>query len=287
MRSSPQQHAAGQSVSPEEFVKRLSNPFKDPRRTSSLYDSPEHKVLLTMTPPTPTRGGEKIKMARMIAPPSPPTPPSRAGTPAFIRDADPEKAQFFTYMDDRFGAPCEFPLYMDQQEDDDDMHMPQWDDDQKYRPKLKDHLSKDIVINTIGVVLLVAGLGTIFIVLPILSFFGTSLIDYMYETPLDQMPGHGTKSQPWAKVNDNLYPLLQNIRTSLIDPDTPTSAMTRQSIDGDTLQLVFSDEFNERNRTFYPGDDTYWTAPDIWYGGTQDLEWYDPDAVNTGTLTYC
>lgn len=50
---------------------------------------------------------------------------------------------------------------------------------------------------------------------------------------------------------------------------------------GEQLELVFSDEFNDNNRTFYPGDDPYWFAPDIWYGATQDLEWYDPDAVTT------
>jgi beta-glucanase (GH16 family) len=60
--------------------------------------------------------------------------------------------------------------------------------------------------------------------------------------------------------------------------------MSRKSIDGESMKLVFSDEFNEKNRTFYPGDDAYWTAPDLWYAGTQDLEWYDPDAVNTGML---
>jgi beta-glucanase (GH16 family) len=47
------------------------------------------------------------------------------------------------------------------------------------------------------------------------------------------------------------------------------------------LKLVFSDEFNTPGRTFYPGDDPYWTAVDLWYGVTRDMEWYDPDAVIT------
>ena len=84
-------------------------------------------------------------------------------------------------------------------------------------------------------------------------------------------------------------PLLNNVRRGLIDPDTPSSAMTKTSVDGTTLQLVvsvrllrsptssglmtqFSDEFNTDGRTFYPGDDPYFTAVDIWYGVTQDLE---------------
>lgn len=76
-------------------------------------------------------------------------------------------------------------------------------------------------------------------------------------------------------------PLLKNIRTSLIDKDTPASAHTKTAPDGSKLQLVFSDEFNTDGRTFYPGDDPYFQAMDLWYGVTQDLEWYDPDAVTT------
>ncbi len=45
---------------------------------------------------------------------------------------------------------------------------------------------------------------------------------------------------------------------------------------------MFSDEFNEDNRTFYPGADPFWTRTHIWYGATQDMEWYDPDAITTG-----
>lgn len=57
-------------------------------------------------------------------------------------------------------------------------------------------------------------------------------------------------------------------------------------MNGSTLELFFSDEFNEDGRIFYEGDDPYWYASNFWYGATQDLEWYDPDAVTTanGTL---
>jgi beta-glucan synthesis-associated protein KRE6 len=76
-------------------------------------------------------------------------------------------------------------------------------------------------------------------------------------------------------------PLLKNVRQSLIDPDTPKSAMTKKDHHGNTWNLVFSDEFTKSGRTFFDGDDPYWQAMDIWYGVTQDLEWYDPDAVTT------
>lgn len=38
------------------------------------------------------------------------------------------------------------------------------------------------------------------------------------------------------------------------------------------MTAQFSDEFNKDGRTFYPGDDPYFTAVDLWYGVTQDME---------------
>nr|BAK07632.1 predicted protein [Hordeum vulgare subsp. vulgare] len=67
----------------------------------------------------------------------------------------------------------------------------------------------------------------------------------------------------------------------LIDDDTPAEFMTRTGFDGNEWQLVFSDEFERDGRTFYDGDDPFWTAMDIHYWGTVDFEWYDPSAVYT------
>ncbi|KAJ6508227.1 glycoside hydrolase family 16 protein [Mycena sanguinolenta] len=75
-------------------------------------------------------------------------------------------------------------------------------------------------------------------------------------------------------------PVLTNF-PSLIDPDTPQSAYKFTGADGKQYNLVFSDEFNVEGRTFYPGDDPYWTAVDLHYWPTEDLEWYDPSAVTT------
>ena len=80
---------------------------------------------------------------------------------------------------------------------------------------------------------------------------------------------------------DKSVDLLKNTRQGLIDPDTPSSAKTRTGANGQSQTLVFSDEFNTPGRTFYEGDDAYWQGMDIWYGVTQDLEWYDPDAITT------
>lgn len=60
----------------------------------------------------------------------------------------------------------------------------------------------------------------------------------------------------------------------LIDKDTPQEAYTKTSyVDGTTLELVFSDEFNVEGRSFYAGDDPYWEAVDLNYWGTNNLEW--------------
>ncbi|SAM75074.1 probable KRE6-glucan synthase subunit [Ustilago bromivora] len=73
------------------------------------------------------------------------------------------------------------------------------------------------------------------------------------------------------------------IGRSLVDPDTPDNVKTRNTLDGTNrkMNLVFSDEFNRDGRSFYPGDDPFWTAMDLHYWGTDNYEWYDPSAVTT------
>ncbi|KAJ7315025.1 beta-glucan synthesis-associated [Mycena albidolilacea] len=69
----------------------------------------------------------------------------------------------------------------------------------------------------------------------------------------------------------------------LIDLDTPKDALNIHAYHdpSQTLQLVFSDEFEMDGRSFYPGDDPYWEAADLHYWQTGNLEWYDPSAVYT------
>lgn len=54
-------------------------------------------------------------------------------------------------------------------------------------------------------------------------------------------------------------PLISNIPT-VIDSDTPENVYTRTGFDGKTYSLVFSDEFEKEGRTFFPGDDPFWTG---------------------------
>ncbi|KAJ7901836.1 beta-glucan synthesis-associated [Mycena olivaceomarginata] len=68
----------------------------------------------------------------------------------------------------------------------------------------------------------------------------------------------------------------------LIDAETPVEAYTRPSwAGGEDMQLVFSDEFNTDGRTFYPGDDPYWESVSLHYWATNNMEWYDPEAITT------
>ncbi|KAJ3534230.1 hypothetical protein NMY22_g7012 [Coprinellus aureogranulatus] len=69
----------------------------------------------------------------------------------------------------------------------------------------------------------------------------------------------------------------------LIDRDTPQEAYTKKGWHdpNEEFILVFSDEFEQEGRTFWPGDDPYWEAVDLHYWGTNDLEWYDPHQVTT------
>lgn len=189
-------------------------------------------------------------------------------------------------FDPYFGGEKDFILYTNEVEADDKFHMPADDDDLTYKPHWKDYVNRRSMVSTIGGVFLILGLICLFIILPVLTF-KTNVILHTNKGGGGNGPGYDGPA--WAHVNNRTYNLLNNVRKGLIDPDTPDNVKTRIStFDGSTLQLVFSDEFNTPNRTFYPGDDPFWTAPDIWYGATQDLEWYDPDAVTTadGTLQF-
>ncbi|KAJ4365422.1 beta-glucan synthesis-associated protein [Ascochyta clinopodiicola] len=164
-------------------------------------------------------------------------------------------------------------LFPEDVEADDALHNPE--------PGEKDKRDCDIftkrgMINLGGLGIMMLGLLFLFIGYPILTF-----VDKLTEKEV----GPCTNNPLCIKGKES-EPLLTNLRKGLIDPDTPDSAMTRKSYDGSTQKLVFSDEFNTDGRTFYDGDDSFFQAVDIWYGATQDLEWYDPDAVSTenGTL---
>ncbi|KAH8822987.1 glycoside hydrolase family 16 protein [Flagelloscypha sp. PMI_526] len=72
------------------------------------------------------------------------------------------------------------------------------------------------------------------------------------------------------------------IHSGLIDKDTPKEAHSKKAPrSGKQMTLVFSDEFSQDGRSFYPGDDPYWEAVDLHYWQTNNLEWYDPGQITT------
>lgn len=152
-------------------------------------------------------------------------------------------------------------------EDDDDLH--DWNKESRSHA-----ISWRGFANVLTLVILIVGLVTLFAGYPIISHYEKKDPSTKGAYNLGGTNGSG-------QVPD--LPLF-----SLIDKDTPQSALTRTSaVDGASYHLVFSDEFEEDGRTFWPGDDPFWEAVDLYYGATGDYEFYSPEAVNTtgGSLT--
>ncbi|KAH0838181.1 glycoside hydrolase family 16 protein [Lanmaoa asiatica] len=123
-------------------------------------------------------------------------------------------------------------------------------------------------------VFLAVGLVVLFAGYPMISYFTTHSLSYSGGFNLGGINASG-------QARCNTVPTMPN-NFGLIDVDTPSSAFTAPSFtDGSEWQLVFSDEFNTDNRTFWPGDDPYWEAVDLHYWQTNDLEWYWPDQIIT------
>jgi len=122
-------------------------------------------------------------------------------------------------------------------------------------------------MNASAFILLVAGLLTL--------FAGYPIIIYARE-PKKVGPGFNLG----GTNGTGQVPNLPNM-PKLIDDDTPSDAMSRVGTDGKTYNLVFSDEFEQAGRTFWPGDDPFWEAVNLHYWPTGDLEWYTPQAIVT------
>ncbi|KAK9462385.1 beta-glucan synthesis-associated [Lipomyces oligophaga] len=168
-----------------------------------------------------------------------------------------------------------FPLHIEEKEPDDYMHNPDPILDANEHARIRDWERRG-VIGLLALVILTMGALCVFIIVPVLTFTGKA---------------GETNDSPVTKVvavplSDYTYPTLKAIRTSLVDPDTPDDAKTITDKNGKTMNLVFSDEFNQDGRTFYEDEDQFWYAADLNYAATEDKEWYSPDAVTTvnGTL---
>lgn len=111
------------------------------------------------------------------------------------------------------------------------------------------------------IAVLVLALMALFAGYPLIVYFGGDEPDTLGGYNLGGINGTG---QVAARLGN----------TNLIDIDTPPEAYTYTSRwTGETWDLVFSDEFNQDGRTFWPGDDPFWEAENIHYWGTNNLEW--------------
>ncbi|KZS95716.1 glycoside hydrolase family 16 protein [Sistotremastrum niveocremeum HHB9708] len=110
-------------------------------------------------------------------------------------------------------------------------------------------------------------------------FAGYPLITYFKKHPLSTLGAFNL-----GGINATGQVPMMTGSYALIDPDTPSDALSIPSFNDPSTKwtLVFSDEFNVDNRSFYPGDDPYWEAVDLHYWQTNNLEWYDPGAITTG-----
>lgn len=160
------------------------------------------------------------------------------------------------------------PLHIDTPEPDDFLHNPD--------PR------RDRNIDSGGHIFTLRGLGNLgcllFLALGILTLFaGFPLITHFTKTSYTTQGGFNLGG---INATGQIASIPGNY--GLIDKDTPKDAYTRTSYHKqEEFILVFSDEFEQEGRTFWPGDDPYWEAVDLHYWGTNDKEWYDPHQVTT------
>lgn len=160
------------------------------------------------------------------------------------------------------------PLLMNHIEPDDDLHNPDARRDRTY--ELTGSIFTLRGLQNIGcLTILIMGMLLLFAGYPIISHFTK-----------EGRSNQGGFNLGGINASGQIPDLPGNY--GLIDKDTPREAYTKTTyLHGETWELVFSDEFNQDGRTFYPGDDPYWEAVDLHYWGTNDLEWYDPKQATT------
>ncbi|KAL7285393.1 hypothetical protein ACG7TL_000488 [Trametes sanguinea] len=157
---------------------------------------------------------------------------------------------------------------IDGPEPDDSLHNPDPQRDRRH-DKGGTIITARGLMNLGCIAVLVTGIIALFAGFPIITFFTRH--------PLSNLGG-------WNLGGINATGQVPAIpgNWGLIDLDTPEDARTKTDyVTGKTWQLVFSDEFNVDGRSFYPGDDPYWEAVDLHYWQTNNLEWYDPEAITT------
>jgi len=183
-----------------------------------------------------------------------PKPSSRGTMPILSEKLDPRsQSNAMPYSTSNnssgeFSGPAQ-PAWMTTTENDDWLHDPR--DAKVHGSWLSNGFPVRAILNV--------GLLAVLAVALLLLFAGYPIIDALNRTTSTKGGSNlgGTNSS-------GQIPSLPDL-PNLIDPETPADAMTRTGVDGKTkFKLVFSDEFNTDGRSFYPGDDPFWEAVDLW-----------------------
>lgn len=124
--------------------------------------------------------------------------------------------------------------------------------DRDFDTTVQQHITLSLggLLNTFAVILVLMGLVGVFVGLPI--GLSVSKSNQEKQAAAEKKNGWNSTSPPTTTI-----PLVPG-GVPVIDPDTPVSARTKTSLNGETWKLVFSDEFNKPGRTFYPGEDPFW-----------------------------
>ncbi|GAC77201.1 hypothetical protein PANT_25d00028 [Moesziomyces antarcticus T-34] len=156
------------------------------------------------------------------------------------------------------------------------------DDDWLHDPSINDHrkLPKSDMHESITSMRGILNVGTLLLILGCLLML---FLGYPVIIEISKQHSDGTASSSLSTTNTyTTFP--SEMKRGLIDQQTPQSAYKRTSaVDDSKWHLVFSDEFNTPGRSFWPGEDPFWEGFHGWYSGTNDYEYYTPEAINTTT----
>ncbi|KAJ7647328.1 beta-glucan synthesis-associated [Roridomyces roridus] len=168
--------------------------------------------------------------------------------------------------------PAQWGVSLEDEDPDDELHRPDPEKSEKFTgiERSGHPMSMRGLTNLGCLLILLAGIFALFIGYPVISALNGSL----GINPSFNIGGTGANSTGQVPGIPGNW--------GLIDTETPLESYTMASWEGNgDMQLVFSDEFNTDGRSFYPGDDPFWESVDLHYWETNNLEWYDPEAVTT------
>jgi hypothetical protein len=142
-------------------------------------------------------------------------------------------------------------LYPEDVEKDDWLHNPDANDPDKRRC---DIFNRRALVNVGGLAFITLGILALFVGYPIMYVFHLLLVQWHgleltnYRSFVQrELPKTTSSCSTDPMCLSDKVPLLRNQRTGLIDPDTPSSAMNKQTHDGVNMQLVVCVHYSPAN----------------------------------------